>query len=402
MIRKVRSSRGLILLVLLFFLTGCWNRREIETLGFVLAVGLDKAPEEGKIMVTVHIAKPFAIAGPSVVDERPFWIISSSGYTVFEAVRNLLALSPRQPFWAHTRSLVVGEELAREGIGSILDFFFRDGETRADVHVVIAKGNKASELLEAEWEQTRMPSEGALGIMRNSWARLGTTVDTELLDFIEMLEMPGVEPVAVREDLLDLPPEGENLVGELRREAISKSARISGAAVFNGDRLVGWLGPKQTRGLNWIRGKVRGTVLVFEQPNLPGQQMTVEVLRASSKIKPMVTDGRPHVIVEIFAEGNLGELQGYTDPISQTELWASFERRFAEVIRNEAESAIDAAKELKADIFGFGTAFYRNMCCQWERMEDNWPEIFSELDVYIDVRADLRRSGQVARRFLGI
>ncbi|NLB72603.1 MAG: hypothetical protein GX795_01040, partial [Firmicutes bacterium] len=41
---------------------GCWSRKEIEDIGFVLSVGVDHAAKEGEIMITVHIAKPFAIS----------------------------------------------------------------------------------------------------------------------------------------------------------------------------------------------------------------------------------------------------------------------------------------------------------------------------------------------------
>ncbi|MGI6165695.1 MAG: Ger(x)C family spore germination protein, partial [Limnochordia bacterium] len=253
---SIRTRRlVLVVLILMMFLTSCWNRREIETLGFVLAVGVDKAAEEGKIMLSVQIAKPFALAGPSVVAERPFWLVSSTGYTVFEAIRNFLSQSPRRPFWAHNRFILIGEELAREGIMEIIDLFARDGESRRTVQVVIVKGAKAVDLLQAEFELERLPSEGAQGILLGSLAGLGTTVGTELNDLLQMLELPGMEPVALRAEIVDRPPDVD-LRGQLKRDVISTSARLSGAAVFKKDKLVGWLGPKQTRGLLWIKGEI--------------------------------------------------------------------------------------------------------------------------------------------------
>ena len=59
----IRAKIGLIALIMVVMLTGCWSRRELETLGFITAVGLDHAREEGKIQLTVQMAKPFAITG---------------------------------------------------------------------------------------------------------------------------------------------------------------------------------------------------------------------------------------------------------------------------------------------------------------------------------------------------
>ena len=52
---------------------GCWSRKEIEDIGFVLSIGVDHAAEPGEIMITVHIAKPFAISTgvAGAVDEKP-------------------------------------------------------------------------------------------------------------------------------------------------------------------------------------------------------------------------------------------------------------------------------------------------------------------------------------------
>ncbi|MCK9222950.1 MAG: Ger(x)C family spore germination protein [Limnochordia bacterium] len=400
---SIRTRRlVLVVLILMMFLTSCWNRREIETLGFVLAVGVDKAAEEGKIMLSVQIAKPFALAGPSVVAERPFWLVSSTGYTVFEAIRNFLSQSPRRPFWAHNRFILIGEELAREGIMEIIDLFARDGESRRTVQVVIVKGAKAVDLLQAEFELERLPSEGAQGILLGSLAGLGTTVGTELNDLLQMLELPGMEPVALRAEIVDRPPDVD-LRGQSKRDVISTSARLSGAAVFKKDKLVGWLGPKQTRGLLWIKGEIKGTVLVVEYPNEQDRLITVEVIRASSKVTPKIIDGKPQIKIEINVEGNLGETQVFFDPITQLEKWASIERRVAEAIRGEVQSVLDAAqKEYKSDIFGFGTSFYRNYYKEWERMQADWDRLFQELAVEIDIRTGLRRSGLAVRGFLDI
>ena len=400
---SIRTRRlVLVVLILMMFLTSCWNRREIETLGFVLAVGVDKAAEEGKIMLSVQIAKPFALAGPSVVAERPFWLVSSTGYTVFEAIRNFLSQSPRRPFWAHNRFILIGEELAREGIMEIIDLFARDGESRRTVQVVIVKGAKAVDLLQAEFELERLPSEGAQGILLGSLAGLGTTVGTELNDLLQMLELPGMEPVALRAEIVDRPPDVD-LRGQSKRDVISTSARLSGAAVFKKDKLVGWLGPKQTRGLLWIKGEIKGTVLVVEYPNEQDRLITVEVIRASSKVTPKIIDGKPQIKIEINVEGNLGETQVFFDPITQLEKWASIERRVAEAIRGEVQSVLDAAqKEYKSDIFGFGTSFYRNYYKEWERMQADWGRLFQELAVEIDIRTGLRRSGLAVRGFLDI
>ncbi|MGE5573678.1 MAG: Ger(x)C family spore germination protein [Bacteroidota bacterium] len=399
--RTLRAAALLLVPAVMATATGCWNRREIETVGFVLAAGIDEAREEGKIQLTVLIAKPFAIGAGmgthGTTEEKPFWVVSSTGYTVFEAVRNLLSQSPRRPFWAHNRFIVVGEEFARKGIGDVLDLFRRDGESRLRVWMVVAKGAKASDLLQTEFEIERMPPEGAKGLLEAARTGLSTVGEDMLNDFLQRLEGEGIDPIATRAEIVPRPQEFD-IRGELKREKIGGSLRLTGAAVFRNDRLVGWLNKPETRGFNWITGKVRSGIIVIEKPGEEGKFIGLEILRAKGAFKPEVRDGRVTVTVKVEAEANVGDIQGFIDLLKSPELWASMERRMATVIENEVLAAVAKAQELGSDIFGFGAELNRRDPKKWAgEFRDRWDEEFRDIDVQVEVKAKLRRSGLVLR-----
>jgi len=376
---------------------GCWNRREIESIGFVLAAGIDEAPQQGKIQVTVQIAKPFAIGGGEAVrgaaDEKPFWTVSSTGYTVFEAVRNLLSQSPRRPFWAHNRFILIGEGLARKGIRDALDLFCRDGESRLRVWMVVVKGAKASDLLQAEFELERMPSEGGMGLLQGARQGLSTIGEGMLNDFLQRLEGEGIDPIATRAEIVPRPQEFD-IRGELKRETIGGSARLTGAAVFKDDRLVGWLNKPETRGFNWVMGKVRSGIIVIENPREEGKFIGLEILGARGGFKPEVRNGKVTVAVKIEADANVGYVQGFIDLLRMPEAWSSMERRMATVIENEVLAAVAKAQELGSDIFGFGAELNRRYPKKWaDEFRDRWDEEFRKIDVKVEVKAKLRRTG---------
>ena len=397
--RYMRVWAFLAIVPVVLSATGCWSRREIEDIGFALSIGVDHAAEEGEIMITVHIAKPFAISTgvTGAVDEKPFWQVSSTGHTVFEAWRNLRQQCPRRPLLHHSRFIVFGEEFARGGIREAIDFFSREGEVRETNTVVVAKGVKASEVVWNEFELERMPAEGALGIMKIAVQELSTTVMVTLNDFLQMLETEGHEATTSRAELVRRPP-SEDPRGELKRETISVSGRETGAAAFKGDKLVGWLDYTQTRGLQWVKGKVRSGIIVIEQPEEENKLASIEILRADSTVTPKISNGHPSILIRVGALGNLGEVQEYFDPMESQETWTSMERRMAEVIRHEIEAALDIAKlEFDSDIFGFGAEICRKYPKEWTDLKDKWDEEFPKLDVEIEVEASLRRSGLTRR-----
>jgi len=392
-----RAAAGLLLTMALMTTAGCWNRREIESIGFVLAAGIDEAPEQGKIQVTIQIAKPFAIGGGEAVrgaaDEKPFWTVSSTGYTVFEAVRNLLSQSPRRPFWAHNRFILIGEGLARKGIRDALDLFCRDGESRLRVWMVVVKGAKASDLLQAEFELERMPSEGGMGLLQVARQGLSTIGEGMLNDFLQRLEGEGIDPIATRAEIVPRPQEFD-IRGELKRETIGGSARLTGAAVFKDDRLVGWLNKPETRGFNWVMGKVRSGIIVIENPREEGKFIGLEILGARGGFKPEVRNGKVTVAVKIEADANVGDVQGFIDLLRMPEAWSSMERRMATVIENEVLAAVAKAQELGSDIFGFGAELNRRYPKKWaDEFRDRWDEEFRKIDVKVEVKAKLRRTG---------
>ncbi|MGE5417564.1 MAG: Ger(x)C family spore germination protein [Acidobacteriota bacterium] len=396
-----RRYAAIISLMLCLFSAGCWDRHEIEKLGFVLVAGLDIEKNQN-MTVTVQIAKPFTIAGGfsrPQTDERPFWLVSSSGTTVFEAIRGFFKQSPRRLFWGHNRFVIIGEDLARSGVHQALDIFDREGEPRRREEILIAKGKRASDLMQSEFELERLPMEGFEGISENVRQGLSTSLVVSQLEFKRALEGEGIEPVASGVTLIRRPVPAQDVRGYLKDDIISYSAAYDGAAAFKEDRLVGWLNTRQTRGLNWISNRARGGIVTVKRPHHPEEKDSVnlEVIRSHSRIIPLFENNHPKIEIKITAEGNLDESQKYLDPLNDS-TWKALEAALSAHIKNEAEAAVTQAQSLNTDIMGFGRAFYCDKPAAWYGdLKQNWYDIFPTLEVQITVEAKLRRTGLLVR-----
>ena len=76
----MKRSMTFAILFVLMFITGCWDRKEINDIGLVMATGIDLA-DNGKIKATIQIAVPSPstqTAGSSVKTVR-FFLISAVG-----------------------------------------------------------------------------------------------------------------------------------------------------------------------------------------------------------------------------------------------------------------------------------------------------------------------------------
>ncbi|WP_160725814.1 hypothetical protein [Bacillus sp. USDA818B3_A] len=57
--QKIRIiCKGMLCLVLVCILTGCWDREELEDRSYVIGLGLDPSKHKGKISVTMLLANP--------------------------------------------------------------------------------------------------------------------------------------------------------------------------------------------------------------------------------------------------------------------------------------------------------------------------------------------------------
>ncbi len=371
------------LTVILFVtLTGCWSRHELNALSIVAAVGIDKSKTEEKIQTTFQIIKPSALktsGSSSSGDQEGVWTLSSTGYTVFDAFRNATMQSDRKLFFCENKVIVIGEEMAKSGIAPLLDIISRDPEPRRLSWLLIAKG-EASDIIKAKHEQEKIPSQAIDGMIKAS-SSTSTAVKVNINDFLKCLSTPGMDSVACRIELM----------GDGKQS--DKKMRVTGAAVFKKDKLVGWLDRPETRGLNWVLGKVSSGIIVVKSPKEENKNVALEIIRASSKITPEIQDGKITITVEIHEEGNLAEQMSNVQ-LTNVEAFKELEKRKSQVIKNEINAALDKAqKEWGTDIFGFGEAIHRKYPKEWKELKGKWREEFPKVDIQVKVDAKLRTAG---------
>lgn len=413
-----RGLKALVLslLILAMSLTqpGCWDQQEVERLGIVLATALDQAPD-GRVRLTVQTINPKAIAGggggggggaPGGLT-RPFRNRSTEGSTIFDCIRLLSLETPRQIFFAHNQVILISEELARNrGIEELIDFFDRNPQIRRSNWVLISRSDISS-VLELPGEITVPASQRIAGIIREQ--RLSSYFPaTQLGDFLESLESEGSEAIAAGIQVEPSESEVRDRIardspGGIRREmAIGDEIKVGGTAVFSGNKMVGWLDERESRGLLWVRGKVKGGVITVPCTSGGGgggeeKRFAMEILHSDAKIEPKLTDGELSITVKVNADTNIQEAE-CQEELDKPETIKTIEQALSGAIRGEVEAALAKAQhEYRSDVFGFGEAVHRKYPGLWKESKDNWKEIYPELPVYVEVEAKIARTGLISK-----
>lgn len=382
---KALAAAPVLAAVLVAGLTsGCWNRREVNEVALVSAAAVDRTPN-GQIRVTLQIGKPRALGGEGMVQsgQMAVFTVAAEGGTVVEAIRRLNHQLPRPPGWEHNNAIVFGEALAREGLADVLDFFVRFHRSRLDQWILVARGD-AARVLDAEFELEPNSGLAFRQIYRNAWISTGEVPRVRLHEFVVALFEDVTSPLAA---IVEPAATDDDRNGPPRY-------RIGGAAVFRQDRLVGYLTDRELRGVQWMRGALRHTVLRVPCQKTAGDGISIDVLNTVAKLAPEWHQGNlPAVRVPIAVAARLGG-QMCREDLSSPEALDALGKRAAGVIAREIESTMGKLQgELGADPVGVGEAIYRTFPARWPSLRKRWDEVYARIQVIPEVTVTITQTG---------
>lgn len=382
---------GRILCTLILFiavLSGCWDRHELNDLAITVGVGIDKSGKD--YLVTAQIVIPSEVAAKKGSGySTSITTISATGVSTLEAARKLTTLIPRKIFASHLRILVIGEDLAREGVSKVLDGLARDHEVRSDFFIIVARETTAASILKILTPIERIPSNKMFKTLESSERAWAPTVSVELDRFISNLAKPTKNPV-----LTGVRIQGDKQKGmsesNLSRTTPPSYLEYSGIALFKKDKLVDWLNEEESKGYNYIMGNVKSTMGHLNCPK--GETLSVEVIRTNTKIKGHIVNGKPEINISLFMEENISEVQCQIDLLDPNTIH-ELEQISKTMLKQIMTSAIKKAKQNKADIFGFGEAIEDVSPKTWLKVKSDWENEFSKLKVNIDTDVHIRGLG---------
>lgn len=376
-------GRCAVLLLAALLLGGCLGSRELKNLSLVAALGLDQSKQSPKMVdVTAQIVKIGQIntgqsgqggqGGGTSSGGPAFWDLTSTGLSVYDAVRGFTHLTHNKLYIAHTEVILFGRQLAQEGLANDLDYLMREQEVRPNMPVAIAD-TTALEVLGVPSPVDKLPAEN-LRILLHQQGLTSQGREVVLLDLVNSL--------LCETSAQTLP------LFRVTDNNGAPTVAVDGMAVLKKGYLVGQLDPMQSRGVQWVTGNVQGGVL-----NIPLQDsiMSYDILRATTKVKPVLRDGVPHMEVSILVKCVLNGQSGRQDVTF--ELMPALEKRLENQIAAEVDAALQQAWQLNADVFGFGLTIHRSRLMDWQTTVDHWDAIFPKIAVDLSIRCQILAEG---------
>lgn len=373
-------------------LTGCWDKKELNELAVATGLAIDKS-EDG-YQLSIQVVNPDEVSPQANASGvTPVTVHSEKGETMYETIRKLNLTTSRRIYGSHLRLLVISEEVAKEGIEDALDYLSRDKDFRADFSIVIAKESKAEDILKVQTVTEKIPANELHTLLKTSSEVWGEAVTINFRDLLDMLTIPGRNPV-----ISGIEVEGDLKIGETKANTESTDPPVGfnyiGLGVFHKDKLVGWLSEEDGRGYNYITDKIQNSVIHINCPS--GGRMSLELMHSKTKQHAKVDkDDQPKIELNVRIEANIGETDCSIDLASTgdiSELEKLFENKITKIIDETIEKV---QEEYKTDIFGFGEKIYRTHPKVWKEIGEDWDEHFANLDVEVNVKVNIKQLGTI-------
>lgn len=367
-------SIALCFIISVSFLSGCSDINQLHERLIVQGVGVDIDSESGRYIITMH-AFDAINTGPDETDKVQ--VITQDGLSVFDAINSVSLKNGKQVLFSQNLLLIIGENMAKHGIGEIMDFFVRYYEARPSVSVFVAKNIEAKNILNCKREDEIIPA-SSIEYLSKSGRYSSKMIQSDVLDIINSLESGISAPSVMALEI----EEGDE--GELIQSA--------GTAVFNNDKLVGYLDLEDTRGLLLISGNVNGGTFVVPIEGIGTATLYFDKFK--SKVVPRNDNGTPNFEIYLDVDLDLYEVRNDFDKELSNESFDIIEEKAGEFLIQNCNNVLDTAtKTYKADIFNFGKKLRRTDPDFFRTVEENWQEIIplSEHKVYADVK--IRREG---------
>ncbi len=428
------KKKLLLFLFAVFFLTGCWDKVEIENRGFVISIGIDsytaqkneqqkkatanakeaesetpesKSTESGdrkqkpdsekkepsmfegetnmRYIVTMALPNISELAekgsggegraGNGENSAKAKAIKKSASETVAGGMDLIDAYSSQKFYYGHTKICVLGDGILKDAalFREAMDAVERNKEISRKIILLATKGT-AEEILNADVTGEPLVGMFVSDFYKNNKYSINSTLRRDLEGAVQQLMATG-----------------NAIIPEISIE--NKEIKLGGLAIIKDYKLAGFMNDLETRGYLWTqKAKMGGLVTV------PYQNTFVPLAISDKKTKIKFSEQGDHLVchIDVEVEGNIDEYllsdKHLSEPNHLDNLQKSYEAKIAEEIQTSFHKF---QNEFGVDGLDVNNLLRKNYYDLYKKYNSNWDETFEKMDLETSVKVSIRGSGSI-------
>ncbi len=362
--------KKILILISIFLLTGCYNYQELNNLAIVKGASIDY--QNNNYIVNYAISNANQNKNGEFSNKTA--LLEGKGVTISDAIAEMNLSSPKELYIGHMVVLIVSEEVAKNGINNVADFFFRNPMSKKTFQIIVSKNCEAKDALKILSPLSTFPAEN---IAKNITSENSSfVVNTTLLSFLKSIKDPGIEPIAPSITIVGNKKSGEK-EDNLTSTSIDNYVKIEPLAIFKDDIFIKWADEDFSKGLTILYNQSAAIKITSECPN-GNIVFSLNSLKIDKNFK---IDNKINFKINIKANTEIEEMSCNYDLKNQNNL-KEIEKILVNKIKNILNKTINEIKETKIDSIGLGFYIYQNDYQNFLRIKDNY---INHLDVEFEI-----------------
>ena len=399
-IRKilVRGIAGIIIVLLIFSLSGCYSVQSIDDLTYVIALGIDKG-KNNTLALTVQFTFPTSSESASG-EAAPTIVNTVECASINSGITLLNSYTSKEINLSHCKIIVFSEELAVSGIGEEIFTLSNQVEIRPDSNIIISKSTAKEYIENSKPELENLVAKYyELNLFSQEYA--GFTENISISNFFNKLNTTSIEPTAIlgNGNKLNLPSSNNSkdeldiVAGELPITEYERESENLGIAVFKDDKMVGELTAIETMLHLILTDNFESGIITLNHPLK--ENSTIDIALYSHKktnIDAKLVNGSPFASIEVFLNSRLLSVDKNSGDFDADEI-----KELESLINSYLENAIlnylyKTSKEFESDIDGIGQSLLTKFKNSKEWNNYNWPQNYKNTFFKVHVNTNIKSS----------
>lgn len=371
--------KAITILACVLFAVALLNRdafkEDISNRTVVQGVGVD-INDRGTYTVTLETINTENYSNSDGTASPVMNIRSFSGKTVYSAIKSAYSTFGKTPVMSQNRVIIIGEDLAKKGIISALDFFIRDAENYPSV-LIATTPMSAEDFFKKATDDSSVISRDVENIILTADEDLTVTSLTlcELVnrskDDLNAFYMP---VVSTKEE-------------DKKQIVVSK-----GTAIFKGNKLKETISEDETAYLNFLCNNATKGAVDLE---IDGSPVAISIIKSNTVRKVKFDGENPTFDIKVNIKADLAE---YDDKSNKT-----IAQKDIEKVKNGAKEKIElnlknVCRKLyeteECDAIGLSRLIYIYYPEEYRKQKENLNEIMTNSQYNVEVDLKIRRIGQ--------
>lgn len=332
----------ILLIIILFGLTGCYDYLELNDLAIVSGIIIDY--QNDLYDVTFEILSDQKKGKDESTTNA--YTLSAKGTSLAEAFSNIAKQTSKMPYYFHLKTLVLSKSASSKKIKEVIDFLLRSPKIKNEFYVVISKDDNAKEIFTNTNKEIPVVSDYIANMLEINQKTKNISTNFSFEEIIE------------------------NFINQKRDAAITaiklsdKNISIEGLAVFNDYKLKNFLTPEESYAYNILTKNVKNAIYNFTCKDKG--KITLSIYESSPSLK---INDKNELDISLELGASILEYD-CKENLGNPETYKKFNETYAKEINKSIENFYELIQKNQTDILGIDNLYYIK-----NRKKKNWYDL---------------------------